>query len=797
VEVPLGARRVVGLVLGDVIAGEAGHGSLKPIVSVLDDTPVVSDAQIALVRFVARYYAAPLGPCAWLALPPDTTRAFVKRYVVTEAGLAASVFGSAAGLSPRDVVALAQLPAAVVRTERELSKLGVTKARVQKLVARGLVEERDDAARVRAAPQTTFVVPVDGPALPSRSTSLLAVDAWLRARHHEGTPIALDDAQAAFANGRGKVHKLVALGRAMLEQRDREQHTRASGAGVAGAGTHALTDAQMHAVTSIERAIADAAATAFLLQGVTGSGKTEVYLRAVRACLARGQSALLLVPEIALTPQLLARVRAAVDVEVVVLHSNVSAVERRAALARLRGGEARVVVGARSSLFAPLPNLGLIVVDEEHDPSLKQDETPRYHARDVALWRAKHEGAVCVLGSATPSLESVHNVVTGKLVQLLLPVRLGGGGVLPRVELIDLRTRALVPAHKKADRKNADDGPGVVLSQPLLDAMRTTLNDGAQVVLFLNRRGYTTALLCEACGEVRKCPHCTVSLTYHRARHRLVCHQCDHEETPATTCLACGADTLVSLGLGTERLEAEVRSRFPTARIARLDRDSVRGAADLERILHAIHAREVDIVVGTQMIAKGHDFPGVHLVGVVLADLALSLPDFRASERTFSLLTQVAGRAGRGELPGRVLVQTYMPEHESLQRLVTHDVMGFDAVELELRRSGRYPPYARALLVRVEGDDEHAVGRIASDVAGVVRDAARAYAVGVVDVLGPAPCPLLKLKGKTRFQVFVRSSGVAERAHVVRVLQRDEQLIAELARAKARLVVDIDPVHML
>jgi primosomal protein N' (replication factor Y) (superfamily II helicase) len=800
--VPVGSRRVVGLVFsvrGDEAASLVRAGvKLKAILEVLDASPVVDLRQLELARFVSSYYAADLGACARLVLPPDTGSVVERRFQLTERGEQARVFSDAWGLGRAEVALLEAFAPGERKGERKLARTRPQRERLAALVGKGLVEEVEAARAVGKVRHDEVVVPAtpDDPGaqpLPKNTPALAAFDAWLRA---VGRATMLE-AQAAHTSARAKVKKLEALGRLRVE---RSVHVSAP-TGLALKGLAAqLTQAQARACERILDALGASERTAFLLEGVTGSGKTEVYLRALRAALAAGRGALLIVPEIGLTPQLLGRVTAALADrrdEVVLLHSGVSAAERRDGLARLREGAARVVVGARSALFAPVRDLGLVVVDEEHDPSLKQDEAPRYHARDVALWRARHEGAVCVLGSATPSLESVHNARVGKLELLELPLRVGGGGAMPTVEVIDLRKRAGVAEARRRDRLNADEGPGVVLSAPLVEAMGEVLGAGDQVLLFLNKRGYAAAILCEMCGHIEQCPNCSVSLTLHRRRQVLVCHQCDHETLLASSCRDCGDEGLLALGLGTERLESEVKARFPDARVARLDRDSVRTSGSLERLLAQIHAREVDIIVGTQMVAKGHDFPGVRLVGVVLADVALALPDFRASERAFSLLAQVSGRAGRGEKPGRVLIQTYKPEAPAIAFALTHDVRGFAAQELAARELHRYPPFWRAALVRIEAEDAHAVPALAAEAASRAQTAAAALAPGSFSVLGPAPCALERLQGRTRWQVFVRTRTVAQRTVLVDAVRRDPGLARDLGRARARLIIDLDPIHLL
>lgn len=790
VRVPVGGRRMVGVVT-DEPAGAIDPAKLKLVERVLDEAPVVTPEQVALCRFVADYYLAPLGECLRLVLPPDTERDIKRRYRITDKGRAASVFAAAAGLKERERKLLAAFGEGEHKGAADIRRYGVGDKRLIDLVAGGFLEPVESRGAGEAR-RTERVVPLDdGEPLPARAPALAALDGWIR---EQSAPPTVDEARVLFPSVRGKLHKLVALGRVRLESETRAQ--RLSAELLEAAARRAPTPDQQRAID----AILDEAncGKAFLLEGVTGSGKTEVYLRVLDSVLARGQGALLVVPEIALTPQLYSRVSSHVGVEVAVLHSALSTGERLSALARLREGKARVALGARSALFAPMPNLGLIVVDEEHDASLKQDETPRYHGRDVALWRARAEGALCVLGSATPSLESRHNARQGKLVHLSLATRIGGGGALPEVQIIDLRERARVNEARARDRSVSEGARSAILSGPLVDALGEALQEGDQALLFLNRRGYAAFLLCEACGEIRHCPSCSVSLTLHREREQLLCHQCDHEEPIPKDCPSCGHGPVLALGLGTERVEAEVRARFPDARVARLDRDTARKKGAVAKVLGAVQRREVDILIGTQMIAKGHDFPGIALVGVVLADVALAVPDFRAAERAFSLLTQVAGRAGRGDRPGRVLIQSYNPEHPAVALAAKHDVTRFADDELKERWAARYPPFWRAAVVRVEGPDPGAVDAMSRRVGALLREVGRAFLEsGSWDVLGPAPAPLERLRGLVRYQIFVRSLGTRPRARLLQALQADAGLERALDRTDCRLVLDVDPAHVL
>ena len=515
--------------------------------------------------------------------------------------------------------------------------------------------------------------------------------------------------------------------------------------------------------------------TPFLLHGVTGSGKTEVYLRVIAEALAAGRTALVLVPEISLTPQLAARFRARFGDRVAILHSGLSDQARLGEWSRLRRGEATIAVGARSAVFAPVANLGVIVVDEEHDGSFKQDEGVRYHARDVALVRAQRAGAVCVLGSATPSLESYAHADRGTYHKLVLAQR-PTARPMPAVEIIDLRT--YMP-----------DGEAM-LSAPLRAAIGETLANGDQVILFLNRRGFATFVLCKACGHSFRCKNCSVSLTYHRESDRLRCHYCGFQQRVPEACPKCNAPAIERTGLGTEKVAAAIAEEFPDARVARLDRDVATGAK-AEAVLSRVARREVDVLVGTQMVTKGHDFPGVTLVGVLCADTGLNIPDFRASERTFQLLAQVAGRAGRGERPGRVIVQTYRPSEPAVIAAAAHDYGQFFAAETAERASLGYPPHGRLIAVRIDGESPGEVQRTAERLAQLAELVARRPENTGVEVRGPVAAPLEKLRKRTRWQIWLRAGD----RHALRRVAR--AMVAAEVASKIRIGLDVDPISAM
>jgi primosomal protein N' (replication factor Y) len=550
---------------------------------------------------------------------------------------------------------------------------------------------------------------------------------------------------------------------------------------------HVLNEAQMEALGSIAAAMAQDGFKPILLYGVTGSGKTSVYFAAMQRALDAGRSALLLVPEIGLTPAMAGEMFAAFGTEVALLHSGLTPDERAEQWHRIRRGEARIVVGTRSAVFAPMVNLGLILVDEEHDSSYKQEETPRYHGRDVAVMRAKFNNAVVVLGSATPSLESWANSERGRYQRIEMLTRVMSRP-LPTVELVDMRTEFRETARED------------IFSRQLVAETQATIDRGEQVIILLNRRGYSFTVICRSCGEKIECENCAIALTYHKPvlgsdlhahpGDRLECHYCGFRRPVPKKCPKCESEHLYYLGAGSQQGEERLQELFPNARIGRMDRDTVRGRGDMERLLTRLHSGEINLLVGTQMIAKGHDVHGVTLVGVVGADSALGLPDFRAAERVFQLLTQVSGRAGRGELPGRVLVQTYHPEHYAIQCAAAHDYAGFVAKELQYRAWMHYPPAAVLANVVVQGESM-------AEAAAWANTLGRWFAATPfekVRVLGPAAAPIARLKRIYRFHFVLK----AERRDAL-----SRALRALLAHAEAQaiprrnLVLDVDAVHLM
>jgi primosomal protein N' (replication factor Y) len=535
--------------------------------------------------------------------------------------------------------------------------------------------------------------------------------------------------------------------------------------------------AQQHALQQIQESISQRKFGGVLLHGVTGSGKTAVYLAAMRSVLESGRSAILLVPEIGLTPAVAADLHHIFGQEVAILHSGMSDAERAEQWHRIRRAEARIVVGTRSAVFAPVTDLALIVVDEEHDSSYKQEETPRYHARDVAVVRAKMANGVVVLGSATPSLESYFNATKHKYALIDLPDRVEQRP-LPEVEIVDMRLEF------------QETGNEQVISRKLAQEIKDRLERAEQVMILLNRRGYSPVVLCRTCGKSLECNNCAIALTHHKLDRKMQCHYCGFLAPVPKKCSHCGSEYVYFLGTGSEKLEELLHGMFPQARIGRLDRDTVRGREDFERVLGALHEGELDLLVGTQMIAKGHDVHGVTLVGVVGADMALGMPDFRAAERTFQLLTQVAGRAGRGDMPGKVILQTYFPDHYAVQYAAQHDFSGFYDKELRFRSWMHYPPYSSLANVLVRSNKLDDALRW-SGLLGRWFEKTRHEGVRV---LGPAPAPILRLKKDYRYHFVLKSQSREKLNGLLRAM------LAYAAQEKiprTQIIVDVDALWLM
>ena len=791
--VPFQRDERIGWVVGPA-RGRAPH-RVRPVLDVLDCEPSVPGDVLRLCRWMEEYYCTPLGVALKAALPAvlsDVSRDYLS---LTGPATPRQAEVGQDKLRSRERRLLEALAGATgprsVRALRRKLDMGSIWPEVRSLVARGLLchetvppnPPRTLTHRVvrvvrwltdLAARERTF----------RRARKQREVYEWLEAA---GGSAELAVLREQLGCSRAVITQLERKGViAVVDEEVMRDPFRGHG-GFAPASEQSPTTAQVKALDIMVTALGEGRPRPILLHGVTGSGKTLVYVELLQRVLACGRTAIVLVPEISLTPQTVARFRARFGDRVAVLHSGLSDGERYDQWRSLRTGDKRIVVGPRSALFAPLPRLGAIVVDEEHDGSYKQSESPRYHARDLAVVRAAMSGAVCVLGSATPALETWTNVDRGKFAIATLPER-AGPGQLPQVRVVDLREqrRGVLGPERPGPRR----GSAVILTVPLVDAIEERLRREEQVILLLNRRGYASFVQCHDCGDVRRCPHCSVSLTFHRVSNRLLCHHCRYEEPAPRRCARCGSSDLSFRGLGTEQVERVVAETFPGARLARMDVDTTAGKWAHHEIIGRVERGEVDILMGTQMIAKGLDFPRVTLVGVVNADVGIHLPDFRASERTFQLLSQVAGRAGRGELPGEVIVQTSLPEHYAIRAALEHDYGGFAKREFAERRSPPYPPSVRLANVLLSSSDSDAVAAAAAQAVAWLIDRPEASAV---ELVGPAPAPIERLHGRWRWHFLLRTRSTHALTAACRALVEG----FTPPGGDVRVALDRDPVALL
>ncbi len=818
--VPFSGQRLMGVVvrLHDTVLPEGVEA--KPVQAVLDEEVLLPEELMRLAGWIAQYYVAPLGEVlrGMMPLSAEVKRQWV--YRIAEPGRKVLYEGAARGSSRRsrltaeeqnrEYAVLNYLEGGETAKASALrSATGAGKAlldgmvRKRWLLREAMAEERDARRMERVA------VLVEEMRLPKLNENQTAILAELAAVGGRMAMRELRERLRASGVPESTVGTLVRRGLVAMEEVEREFWM--GGVGVEGATSgpfallgddnqqgkgagrkktaheHALNEAQTEALRTIVASMAKGGFQPHLLYGVTGSGKTAVYVAAMQRALARGNTALLLVPEIGLTPAMAGQMHAAFAGEVALLHSGLTPDERAQQWHRIRRGEARVVVGTRSAVFAPLPRLGLIVVDEEHDSSYKQEETPRYHGRDVAVMRAKLNGAVVVLGSATPSLESWANAERGRYGRIEMLTRVADRP-LPAVELVDMRAefRAV--------------GKEEIFSRRLVEETHSTLDRGEQAIILLNRRGYSFVAMCRSCGEKIECENCAISLTLHKPvsggdlqvqpGERMECHYCGFRRSVPPRCPKCESEHLYYLGAGSQQGEERLRELFPNARIGRMDRDTVRGRGDMERLLSRLHAGEINLLVGTQMIAKGHDIHGVTLVGVVGADFALGLPDFRAAERVFQLLTQVSGRAGRGELPGKVLVQSYHPDHYAIEFAQQHNYPGFVGKEMQYRRWMHYPPTTVLANVIVQSEKLEEAAGWAATLGRWLQSTSHAG----VRVLGPAAAPITRLKRIYRFHFVLKT----ERRQVLGETLRRLLAFADQERIpRSHVIVDVDAVHLM
>ena len=753
---------------------------IREIAEVMDPVPALPPKLLELGHWISRYYLAPIGEAFRAMLPPEIELRHDREYALTGAGRAhLEELAAAPALADIENAGRSLLhrfeKSGDPLTSAAIHRMPGGEAAAEQLVRRGYLIARDVVRHRKARTQKIVAWNPANAAGESSAKPDPAEEKIREVLTATRGPLPLHLLVEKAGVSRSAILRLEKKGR-LLTWEEALTTPEDSWDTDFTPPANVLNAEQREALGEIWRWLVAGKFAAALLHGVTGSGKTEVYLGAIDAALSRGKTAIVLVPEIALTLWVGRLVRARFGEHVAVLHSALPDIERAREWWRVRHGHVRVVVGTRSAIFAPLENLGLIIVDEEQESSYKQEEVPRYHGRDTAVYRARLEGAVVLLGSATPSLETFHNARVEKYRLLTLASRVENRP-LAEVRIVDLRE----------EFRREHRAPPV--SEALRAAIALRLEEGTQAMVLINRRGYSWSMLCRSCGSVVQCQNCSIALTYHKSRQRLECHYCGYSIRPPKECPKCHAEYLYFVGDGAERVDEYLREQFPKARIARLDRDTVRTKREYQQVLGAFAAGEIDILVGTQMVAKGHDFQRVTLVGVVAADLALGRPDFRAAERTFQLLTQVAGRAGRGELSGEVLVETYYPEHYAIQYAVQQDYVSFYEKEAHFRRVLHYPPFAALATVLVRDRKVENAIRWSRALAGYFAP----FEEKGVKVLGPAAAPLARLRNEYRFQLVLKS---LHRSALAQALSGCLDFCASKEIPETAVIVDVDPTSL-
>ena len=774
--VPFGRRRVTGYVLGEAAADQ--QLKIKPILDLLDEVPFFPPTMIPFFRWIADYYLHPIGDVIRTALPAGVNVTETAVGTLTAAGRAALLDGRA---DETEQAALKLLQESALRIKPLARALNMHPSGgfFRKLQKKGWIEmqRKLTGGRVRSKTERFVRVAEDAAAAANLTPQRKKILALLQTTGE----MSLRDLVAAVPTTAATVKSMAQAG--VVELFEQSVYRDPFGETVDADAARLPTDEQRHAISLVMQSLGRGFA-GFLLAGVTGSGKTEIYMQLAQQAIDEGRTVLVLVPEIALISQMERRFRARFGDRIAVLHSGLSAGERYDQWLRIRGREAGIVLGARSAIFAPLTDLGLIVVDEEHDGSYKQETNLRYNARDLATVRAKLENCVVLLGSATPSVQSYYNTTRGKLVEIHLEKRVEERP-LPEITVVDLR--------ESRDRR----GLRRFLTDALTTEIDAVLGRGEQALLFLNRRGFASIAVCGECGESIKCKHCDISMTLHQAAAAYKCHYCGYSQPMAPACGICGSDRIRHLGLGTEKIEEALKKRFPEARVARMDRDTTGRKGSLVRILKDLHDGRIDLLVGTQMVAKGHDFPNITLVGIICADLSLSLPDFRASERSFQLLAQVAGRAGRGQIPGRVILQTYNPEHFSIVAARNQDFKAFYGEEIRFRKALNYPPFSRMIQFMVTGKDKKQTAAHAKQLGEFCRRLQQQNKEfsRSVEILGPIEAALTKIAGRYRWQMLAKGSAVRSLHRFVRTSMTEKPSLFQ--RHGVQVVVDVDPLFVM
>ncbi len=811
--VPLGKRRITGYVLSRLPNEDVGY-TLKPVLEVLDRQPLFWDKEVEFFRWIADYYHYPIGEVIKTALPAGLVSGSVKKLQLTDLGREKLSKWPYESNPPKWFEDLLKKEELSVSAYKKISRDPAQKKIITQFLKNDFVQvlEQLQASSVKEKEEVCYSLAPGveiGHDFSDRDESSLA-SFQQEFEKKQATGIRYAEAKtlyslAVLANSsknslvpQKELRKFYPgasaviqglLEKGLLQREIKRVYRDPFGDQFAySSSPKHLTPEQKEVLEKIESTLGENVFHAFLLHGVTGSGKTEVYLRAAEKTLNSGRDVLVLVPEIALASQLESHFISRFSDLVVILHSGLSKGERYDQWSLAASGRAKIVIGARSAVFAPLKNIGLIVVDEEHDAGYKQDDSFRYQARDLAILRARNHKAVALLGSATPSITSYYHAIKGKYTLLRMPERVGGRS-LPKVTILDLR------------KKKASGVRNGVFSQQLKQALQETLDRKEQSLLLMNRRGFSSTVLCRDCGAPVECRHCHVSLVYHKNRQRLVCHYCGYNLSHKVVCSSCFSDALVPLGFGTERIEEEVHALLPSARIARLDSDTAADRKKFLQILRNMYRREIDILIGTQMIAKGHHFPHVTLVGAVWADGGLNMPDFRAAERTFQLISQVTGRAGRGETPGKVIIQTMQPDHYSIVLSRDHRYEDFYRHEIQIRRMPLFPPYVRLIAFHIQGPDESDVRGTANNLATCCREMLGTLPANgnhnepnSPEILGPAPAPLDRLCDLFRWQLLMKGRNISDLHMLCKsVMNKTKQLTT----GQTRIVVDVDPENMM
>lgn len=786
--VPFGRQLLTGYIvhLHETLeeSGQTDEGfEIKDAEELFDTEPLVTPELLDLTKWIADYYYAPWGETIKSCLPAGINSDAETLFTITEAGREALAEAKAkrpqltAKMQALEfIVEKDQTPMADLVKQFEKNKASAIARELQKANFVTVKRQLQTAAvkpKKQQAVRLLQQAPAEGKPLNDQQKKVISLLA------ESAEPIALTALTEQADISPSVIRTLEKRGCVEVFAREVRRDPLSH---LPPARTNeedlALTEKQQSALNEIAAKLDEGQYAAFLLHGVTGSGKTEIYIRAMRATLEKGKTALMLVPEISLTPMFARRLRAHFGDAVAILHSSLSEGERLDEWNRIRRGEARVCIGARSGVFAPMHNIGLIVVDEEHEASYKQDETPRYHGRDTAIMRANQAGAVIILGSATPSMETFHNAHTGKYQYLRLSERIGGRQ-LAQVEIVDMRQ--VFNRHGKQQ----------VFSDEMKKAILENAERGEQTLVLLNRRGFSASLICRSCGHRAGCPNCDVGLTYHKVEARLICHYCNHHERVPRACSICEGSFIYYVGEGTEQIEVLLKELYPQMRISRLDRDTTRRRGAFEKLLNEFASGDIDLMVGTQMIAKGHDFPNVTLVCVISVDAGLSMPDFRAAERTFQLLTQVAGRAGRGDKPGRVIIQSYHTEHYALEFASQQNYEKFYEREIHFRRNMHYPPFVALINVLIKHTDFGKAAYLASELAQRIK---AADPENVLKVLGPAPAPLSRLKGEHRLQVLIKTRY---RRQAREALDAAMLGLKEAQQDLKMITIEVDPVNLM